>query len=140
MPKRFISRRAPIVQRHLIPLLLLLRRAVALSAPQRTLHPLILIRDLRIAEPAAGRRIGAVVGGVALDAVAAAAAAAGAEEPEEAGGEGEGDAEPEGDVHVVAEGAVDVVFGEGVVEGGGEGGVEDRGGEGEADEEEGTDG
>ena len=74
---------------------------------------------------------------ITLDLIAPTTAAAGTDEPEKARGEGEGDAEPGGDVDVLAEGAFDVVFIEGGVEGAGEGGVENCGGEGEGDDEEG---
>ena len=143
VPERLISRPPvpDIVQRHLrrlIPrpaLISLLRRPVALPAPQRALHPLVLVRALLVPEPAPGGTVA-----VPLDLVAAPAAAARAEEPEETGGQGEEDAEPDGHVDAVAEGAVDVVFGQRVVEGARQGGVEDGGGEGECDEEEGADG
>lgn len=106
-----------------------------LSTPQWTLHPLILVRALLVPELASRRSIT-----VSLDPVAPSAAAARAEEPEEARGEGEGDADPHRDVDVVAEGAVDVVFRQRVVEGARQRGVEDRGREGEGEEEEGADG
>lgn len=106
-----------------------------LSAPQRTLHSFILVGALLVPELASCRSVT-----VSLNPVAPSAAAARAEEPEEARGEGEGDADPHRDVNVVAEGAVDVVFRQRVVEGARQRGVEDRGREGEGEEEEGADG
>ena len=144
MPKRLIRRRPPIanvIQRHVWRLIArpalvsLLRRSVALPTPQRTLHSFILVWALLIPELAPCRSVS-----VSLDPVAPSAAAARAEEPEETRGEGEEDAEPDGHVNAVAEGAVDVVFLQGVVEGACQGGVEDGGCEGESDEEDGADG
>ena len=144
MPKRLIRRRPPIanvIQRHLGPLIArpalisLLRRSVALSTPQRTLHPFILVWTLLIPKLAPCRSVS-----VSLDPVTPSAAAARAEEPEETRGESEEDTEPDSHVNAVAEGAVDVVFLQRIVEGAGQGGVEDRGCEGESDEKDGADG
>lgn len=137
MPEWFVS--GPvipnIVQRHMRRLIAWPALISLLSTPQRTLHPLILVRALLVPVFASCRPVA-----VSLDPVAPSAAAARAEEPEEARGEGEGDADPHRDVNVVAEGAVDVVLCQRVVEGARQRGVEDRGREGEGEEEEGADG
>ena len=139
MSKRLIRRRSspPIIQRHVRGLISRSRLISRLLPPasQRTLDPLILIGALLIAIPAPCRPVA-----VSLDPIAPPATAATAHEPEETGREGKRDAEPDGHIDALAQGAVDVVFLQGVVERGREGGVEDRGREGKGDEEEGTDG
>ena len=144
MPERLIGRRSPIanvIQRHVRRLIArpalvsLLRRSVALSTPQGTLHPFILVWALLIPELAPCWSVS-----VSLDPVAPSAAAARAEEPEEARGEGEEDAEPDGHVNAVAEGAVNVVFLQRIIEGACQGSVEDGGCKGESDKEDGADG
>ena len=122
--------------RRLIPRSTLIRRhAIRLPPLQRALYPLILIRALLIGVLAPRGSVA-----VSLDSIAASTAAARAEHPEEARAKGESDGEPGGDVDAVAEMAVDVIFGEGVVKGAGEDGVEDGGREGEGEDEEGGDG
>ena len=142
MPERLISRATipNVVQGHMRrliawpALIAFLRRSIGLSAPQRTLHPLVLIWALLIPESAPCWSIT-----ISFDLVAPSTAATRAEEPEETRGEGEENTKPDGDVDTVAKGAVDVVFRQRIVEGAGQSGVEDCGCEGEADEEEGAD-
>lgn len=117
--------------RRLIPAIRLLLSIIRQPTPHRALHPLVIVRTI-LSTHAPSR--GPVA--VALDALAAPGAAARGEEPEEAAGEGERDADPDDDVDLVAERALDVVFLEGGVEGAGESGVEDGACEGEADVEE----
>ncbi len=119
-----------LIPRVIHPRLLLL--PIPLPPHQRALNPLILMRRVLEFLPP----VSAFVVVVPLDLVAAARAAARGDEPEEAATEGEGDGKPDGDVDGVPEGALDVVFLEGGVEGAREGGVEDRGCEGEGDGEE----
>lgn len=141
MPKRLIGRILRIRPhvRHGDILLIRRRRppTIGAVAQKRALDALVRVRGPFGAEAFAagsGFLAAAAAGGVvAFDAIAAAGAAAGGKEPEEAGGPGEGDREPDEDEDVVAEGGVDVVFGQGVVEGPRQGGEEDGGGEGEAD-------
>ena len=137
MPEGLISRlplRAQIS--HLMPPTTL-RLTIRLTAFKRTPHPLVIIRRLLARAPTPATAVfSLVIVTIPLDAIAPPAAAAGAEQPEEARGEGEGDAEPGGNVDAVAEGAVDVVFVEGGVEGACEGGVEDGGRKAEGDDEE----
>lgn len=142
MPERLVGRPpiSNVVQRHLRRLITwpalisLLRRSVTLTTPQGTLHPLILVWALLIPKSAPCWSIT-----ISLDLVAPPTAAARAEEPEEPRGEGEEDAEPDCHVNAMAEGAMNVVFRQRVVEGACQSGIEDCGREGEADEEEGAD-
>lgn len=128
VPERLIGRSpAPhIGQRHLIVRLLVPRPALespsfgrTISGPQGALDPLVLIRIL-VPEILPRRSVT-----VASDPVAPSRATARAEEPEEAGGEGEEHAEPDGDIDVTAEGAMNVVSLEGAVEGARENRIED---------------
>ena len=97
----------------------------------RTSHPLVCIRRLLYLDPLAVLAIFVVVG-------ASTRTAAHAEEPKEASAEGEGDGKPDCNVHGVAEGAMDLVGFENVVEGSGEDAVKGGGGYGEGYEEEGA--
>ena len=141
MSKRLIGRPSVsnVIQRHLRRLVAWpalispLRRSRTLTTPQWTLHPLILVWALLIPEPAPCWTVT-----ISLDLVAPSAAAARAEEPEETRGEGEENTEPDRHVDAVAEGAVDVVFLQRIVEGARQSCVEDCGCEGEGDEEQGA--
>ncbi len=110
-------------------------RPVPLATPDRTFHPLILVRTLLVAE--LPPRLAVTI---SLDPVAPTTAAATAEHPEEASAQRERHREPDVDVDAAAQIAMDVVFLQRAVEGAGEGGVEDCGREGEGDDEEGADG
>lgn len=142
MSKRLVGRPpiSNVIQRHLRRLVAWpalispLRCSIALSTPQRTLYPLILVWALLIPEPAPCRTVT-----ISFNLVAPSAAAARAEEPEETRGEGEENTEPDRHVNAVAEGAMDVVFLQRIVESARQSGVEDCRCEGEGDEEQGAD-
>ena len=97
---------------------------------QWTLDPLVCIRRLLGSHALPSRAIS-----IALHPVTASGTAARAQQPEQARGPGKGDGEPDDDVHAVTEGAVDVVFFEGRVEGAHECGVEDCRREGKSHDE-----
>ena len=144
MPKRFVSGVLPAHTLH--------GHALELRVGRRLVARLRMLVVPRVAEEGAldalvgiwgvfgAKALFAGVVTVALDTVATARAAARAEEPEEPRSPGEEDGEPDEDVHVVADGAVDVVFRQGVVECAHEGGVEDGGCECESHDEGAADG
>lgn len=76
---------------------------------------------------------------ITFDAVAATGTAARAEQPEQSGGPGEKHGQPGDDEHVMAEGTVDVVILESLVESSGECGVEDGDGQGEGEDKDAAD-
>lgn len=132
MPERLIGRRLRPHVPHGHALVIRRRRPLVPALAQKRAVDAI----VRVRGPFGARALLAAVPAavVSLDLVAAAGAAAGAQEPKQARGPRKGNGDPEDDEDVVADRGVDVVFRQGVVEGGGEGGEEDGGSKGKAED------
>lgn len=107
---------------------------VAAVPQERAFHPRVVVGCVHIL----GTLLPALI--VTFDAVAATGAAARAEQPEKSGGPGASHGNPGDDEHIVAEGTVNIVIFESIVESSGERRVENGDGQSEGDDEDAADG